>query len=1057
MSSQALGSEEIDEILAHQQQDAQHLHQHHEAHYEDPPFEETEPDYYDGEGRSGGRAFGRGFKGVNEAAEALLGMGVAGEGDAYEGELGIMGLVDPGEQVVLQRPDFPYPRDTLRPGRVVWAKVEGHDWWPAKVVRRRAVPREVGPPPGGHASVHLYIPVVFFTNKGIPGEVEERLDTAQGIVAASMRALGMAAGEEEEDEEAEYAWLPLDCIKPFHVGDVSGSGEDAGPVVDQNLRTSIAHARGGHAPGGGAVWEGWRRRRGSAQGGGGAGGGEDDAMTAAEEDFESDSDGGWGPSAHYQAAAAAARSFRGSGRGRGGRGRGRGRGRGGRGRGRGRRGMASRTSDDEDELLDELPLESAYVNPADAFSLGAGGLPVQKNVVEAICGWRFPLSEQEKQQERDRQRQLGQERHRILDRLRKSSAEGSPNAEAIADAVAAASVAAAAAAAASKAAAAASAAAGGGGGQSDRAAIDEADAAAALLGFGEDADASAAAAGVSGAAADGTAADGAAAAAATDREPEYLVKWAHKSHIHNEWLKESALAGMARRKLLSFKKHYGDRPCIRVEESWTRPERFVSRRPSPVGPGWEVLIKWTGLGYEHATWEAEGNKHLLQPEYVALHTAMWARCKRALHKASRAAADAAAEARAAAAAPSAAPGPVLSGPESVALADLPCQPPFVTGGLLQPHQLAALNWLRRMWAAGQHAILSDDMGLGKTATVTAYLQCLIHEFKVTGPLLVVAPQSVLDFWEGEWSYWAAGSAAQGAAPGPTANGGPAANHSSAGGPVASSPSGPSAGAVPAPSPGPGVNVVVYRGSAAVRGLLHEQELWLSPPSMDRKGAFGRGRDDCPSKVPKADVVIAGYEHVLSDLNVLKAVPWEAVVVDLRQRSRSVTGRSTGALAELGGRHRLLVMAADPTVAPLEDVAGFVQFIRPDVQAYDPDEFANSEAAAEVARTRMAEALEPRRCRRLGPEVERHVAARREVQVPCELSDAQAEAYRTALARNYEALADPRVVRPGSHRAAVLRQLCNELRKAGAGLADGAGPECTWKDGDSQAGPSSPAT
>lgn len=47
------------------------------------------------------------------------------------------------EHVLLQRPEFPYPRETLRPGRVVWAKVEGHDWWPAKIVRRRAVPREV--------------------------------------------------------------------------------------------------------------------------------------------------------------------------------------------------------------------------------------------------------------------------------------------------------------------------------------------------------------------------------------------------------------------------------------------------------------------------------------------------------------------------------------------------------------------------------------------------------------------------------------------------------------------------------------------------------------------------------------------------------------------------------------------------------------------------------------------------------------------------------------------------------------------------------------------------
>lgn len=105
--------------------------------------------------RSGGRAFGRGVRGMSEAAEALLGMGGAddmyGDGDGMGGGGGGGGMmmVDPmtgvETAVVLQRPEFPYPRDTLRPGRVVWAKVEGHDWWPAKIVRRRAVPREVRP------------------------------------------------------------------------------------------------------------------------------------------------------------------------------------------------------------------------------------------------------------------------------------------------------------------------------------------------------------------------------------------------------------------------------------------------------------------------------------------------------------------------------------------------------------------------------------------------------------------------------------------------------------------------------------------------------------------------------------------------------------------------------------------------------------------------------------------------------------------------------------------------------------------------------------------------
>ena len=66
-------------------------------------------------------------EGVNEAAEALIGLvgTLDGGRDGGDGEDGAV-------------------RSKLVPGRIVWAKVEGHDWWPAKVVRRRAMPREVG-------------------------------------------------------------------------------------------------------------------------------------------------------------------------------------------------------------------------------------------------------------------------------------------------------------------------------------------------------------------------------------------------------------------------------------------------------------------------------------------------------------------------------------------------------------------------------------------------------------------------------------------------------------------------------------------------------------------------------------------------------------------------------------------------------------------------------------------------------------------------------------------------------------------------------------------------
>lgn len=40
-----------------------------------------------------------------------------------------------------------------------------------------------------------------------------------------------------------------------------------------------------------------------------------------------------------------------------------------------------------------------------------------------------------------------------------------------------------------------------------------------------------------------------------------------------------------------------------MDLAWAVPERFVARRANPHGPGWEVLVKWGKLGYEHATWE----------------------------------------------------------------------------------------------------------------------------------------------------------------------------------------------------------------------------------------------------------------------------------------------------------------------------------------------------------------------------------------------------------------------------------------------------------------------
>ena len=88
-----------------------------------------------------------------------------------------------------------------------------------------------------------------------------------------------------------------------------------------------------------------------------------------------------------------------------------------------------------------------------------------------------------------------------------------------------------------------------------------------------------------------------------ERDAEYLVKWIGKAHIHNEWVPEPLLMRIAKRKVINFKRRYGSQPCMLMEQAWTQPCSFICRRPCLSGPGWEMLVKWCNLGYEHATWE----------------------------------------------------------------------------------------------------------------------------------------------------------------------------------------------------------------------------------------------------------------------------------------------------------------------------------------------------------------------------------------------------------------------------------------------------------------------
>ena len=90
-----------------------------------------------------------------------------------------------------------------------------------------------------------------------------------------------------------------------------------------------------------------------------------------------------------------------------------------------------------------------------------------------------------------------------------------------------------------------------------------------------------------------------------------MVKWIGRSHMHNEWVREPLLARIAKRKLVNFQRRPNTRkPCVFMEDAWRVPERFVARRPNPVSPGWQVLVKWSNLGYDACSWEVRGAQHV---------------------------------------------------------------------------------------------------------------------------------------------------------------------------------------------------------------------------------------------------------------------------------------------------------------------------------------------------------------------------------------------------------------------------------------------------------------
>ncbi len=75
--------------------------------------------------------------------------------------------------------------------------------------------------------------------------------------------------------------------------------------------------------------------------------------------------------------------------------------------------------------------------------------------------------------------------------------------------------------------------------------------------------------------------------------------------------------------------------------------------------------------------------------------------------------------------------------------------PTTLQATLRPYQRQGLNWLGFLGAHGLGGVLADDMGLGKTVQLLAHVLAEREAGRIDGPVLVVAPKSVLPNWRQE--------------------------------------------------------------------------------------------------------------------------------------------------------------------------------------------------------------------------------------------------------------------------------------------------------------------
>jgi len=155
--------------------------------------------------------------------------------------------------------------------------------------------------------------------------------------------------------------------------------------------------------------------------------------------------------------------------------------------------------------------------------------------------------------------------------------------------------------------------------------------------------------------------------------------------------------------------------------------------PDDADASLQYLVKWRGLGYADATWEAAES---LESETDANHVARF-ELRDDLKEKKKTYAGAVERAKAGEKPPSA-----------------PTPPAFKNGMALREYQVSSFEWMVGNYRRRKNVILGDEMGLGKTAQCISVMEHVRTTLlRAPRPFLVVAPLTTLGHWKREMEKW----------------------------------------------------------------------------------------------------------------------------------------------------------------------------------------------------------------------------------------------------------------------------------------------------------------